>query len=262
MLEMFDVEAAFLNAELTNKQYIEWPQGMFELGYITQEDMKKWCIELQKAMYGNIDSPLRWMKTFASFLMNVLGLKQAKTDPCIFYKTAEGRLVLMLVLYVDDTLCVGRRAEMIWMYAMIERKFNIEKLGQLKKHLGVWWTWKKDPKGHKYLVANMPKMIEEIGAKFVEATGKAAKIAPTPGYPGTVLKKHQGQPEKLDAYRSIVGKIMYYATKIAPEVSNAVRELASHLTNPSKNIGRLWRDVLATSLATSLKDWYSGNQEN
>ena len=235
MLEMFDVEAAFLNAELTHPQYIEWPQGMFELGYITQEDMRKFCIELQKAMYGNIDSPLRWMKTFAAYLINVLGLKQAKTDPCIFYKTDKGRLVLLLVLYVDDTLCVGRRTEMIWMYQMIERKFNIERLGQLKKHLGVWWTWKKDLKGKKYLVANMPKMIEEIGAKYLEATGKVAKSAPTPGYPGKVLKKHQGQPEKLDAYRSIVGKIMYYATKIAPEVSNAVRELASHLTNPSED---------------------------
>jgi hypothetical protein len=28
----------------------------------------------------------------------------------------------------------------------------------------------------------------------------------------------------IDAYRSIVGKIMYYATKIAPEICNAVRE--------------------------------------
>jgi hypothetical protein len=28
----------------------------------------------------------------------------------------------------------------------------------------------------------------------------------------------------IDGYRSIVGKIMYYATKIAPEICNAVRE--------------------------------------
>jgi hypothetical protein len=37
---------------------------------------------------------------------------------------------------------------------------------------------------------------------------------------------------ELDAYRSIVGKIMYYATKIAPDISNAARELAGHLSNP------------------------------
>jgi hypothetical protein len=37
---------------------------------------------------------------------------------------------------------------------------------------------------------------------------------------------------ELDAYKSIVGKIMYYATKIAPEICNAVRELSVHLSNP------------------------------
>jgi hypothetical protein len=38
----------------------------------------------------------------------------------------------------------------------------------------------------------------------------------------------------IDAYRSIVGKIMYYATKIAPEICNTVRELAGHLFNPGE----------------------------
>jgi hypothetical protein len=37
---------------------------------------------------------------------------------------------------------------------------------------------------------------------------------------------------EVDAYRSIVGKIMYYATKIAPEICNVVRELVGHLSNP------------------------------
>jgi hypothetical protein len=37
-----------------------------------------------------------------------------------------------------------------------------------------------------------------------------------------------------DAYSSIVGKTMYYATKIAPEICNVVRELAGHLSNPGE----------------------------
>jgi hypothetical protein len=61
---MFVVEATFLNADI-DKQVIEWTQGMLELGFITEEDMVNKCIELTKAMYGNIDSPLRRMKTFS-----------------------------------------------------------------------------------------------------------------------------------------------------------------------------------------------------
>jgi hypothetical protein len=49
-----------------------------------------------------------------------------------------------------------------------------------------------------------------------------------------VLEKNQGEIENLDDYRSIVGKIMYYTTKLAPELSNVARELATHLSNPGK----------------------------
>jgi hypothetical protein len=53
-----------------------------------------------------------------------------------------------------------------------------------------------------------------------------------PGAPGKTLVKNTGSMVELYANRSIVGKIMYYATKIAPAICNAVRELAGHLSNP------------------------------
>jgi hypothetical protein len=232
-LEMFDVEAAFLNADLEHKQFIEWPKGMDELGYITPEEKLKYCIELTKAMYGNIDSPLLWMKTFSKFLIDILQMSQSDTEPCIFFKKDQrDRVMLILALYVDDTLCAGSRKWMDWAYRMIESRYTIEKLGKLKKHLGVWWEWRTDENGEIYLIATMPKMVKEIEDKFEAATGKKAKLAPTPGLPGTSLTKNQEEIVMIDEYRSIVGKLMYYMCKIAPEICNAVRELSSHMTNP------------------------------
>jgi hypothetical protein len=46
------------------------------------------------------------------------------------------------------------------------------------------------------------------------------------------LVKYDGEPVKLDAYRSIVGKVLYYAKKVAPDMNNAVRELAQFLSKP------------------------------
>jgi hypothetical protein len=43
-LEIFDVEAAFLNADLDKQVFIEWSQGMLELGFITEEDKVNKCI--------------------------------------------------------------------------------------------------------------------------------------------------------------------------------------------------------------------------
>jgi hypothetical protein len=41
---------------------------------------------------------------------------------------------------------------------MIEKRFNFDILGRLKKHLGVWRTWRKDKDGETYLEAGMKKM--------------------------------------------------------------------------------------------------------
>jgi hypothetical protein len=81
----------------------------------------------------------------------------------------------------------------------------------------------------------MPKMILEISEKFEEARGKKANVYATPGTPGKTLRKNEGAMIDQDAYRSIVGKFMYYATKIAPESCNAVIELAGHLSNPGEH---------------------------
>jgi hypothetical protein len=61
-------------------------------------------------MYRNIDSPLQWMKTVYNILkVDGMNLKQSATDPCIFY--TRKKVVLSLILYVDDTLCAGERKE-------------------------------------------------------------------------------------------------------------------------------------------------------
>jgi hypothetical protein len=40
--------------------------------------------------------------------------------------------VLILVLYVDNTLCAGERKEVQWAYKKIEERIKIVKLGKLK----------------------------------------------------------------------------------------------------------------------------------
>jgi hypothetical protein len=68
VLESFDVESAFLNAVLTPPVYIEWPKGIKEFGLLSEEESKTTCAKSTRAMYGNIDSPLQWMRTFANIL--------------------------------------------------------------------------------------------------------------------------------------------------------------------------------------------------
>jgi Reverse transcriptase (RNA-dependent DNA polymerase) len=69
VLKSFDVEAAFLNALLTHPVCIEWSKGIKEFGLLSEEECKTTCAELLRAMYGNIDTSLQWMRTFANILI-------------------------------------------------------------------------------------------------------------------------------------------------------------------------------------------------
>jgi hypothetical protein len=44
----------------------------------------------------------------------------------------------------------------------------------------------------------------------------------------TKIKEGQDQYKPTE-YRSILGKLIYYMTKIAPEIANTVCELATHI---------------------------------
>jgi hypothetical protein len=65
-----------------------------------------------------------------------INLKQSATDPCIFYKQWGGKILIIvlyvddtvcagerkLVLYVDDTLCAGERKQVEWLIRRLRRK--------------------------------------------------------------------------------------------------------------------------------------------
>ncbi len=83
-VEMIDIEAAFLEAELDEEIYIEWPEGLEELGYFTEDEMEGQCLKLERAMYGCVQSPLMFFKTYAKHL-EASGLVQSLADHCIWY---------------------------------------------------------------------------------------------------------------------------------------------------------------------------------
>jgi hypothetical protein len=57
-------------------------------------------------------------------LNRAVKLQQSMTDPCIFYKVKNKQVVLILAMYVvDDTLCLGHKEELEWLYKEMQKKF-------------------------------------------------------------------------------------------------------------------------------------------
>jgi hypothetical protein len=128
---------------------------------------------------------------------------------------------------VDDILIAGW-PEVIRKYKDGLRKhFTIKELGPLTRHLQISYEKRRDEAGNPFYVLSLKNMRDEIVRRYESFMGKEIKETTTPGFPRRHLVKYDGKPVNLDKYRLIVGKVLYYAKKIAPDMNNAVSELGT-----------------------------------
>ena len=79
----------------------------------------------------------------------------------------------------------------------------------------------------------MSDKAKEIVNTYLAATNKTTiSKYKSSGKPGEILTKHNGEAIKHSEYRSILGKIMFYCTKVGLECSFACGQLARHMHNP------------------------------
>jgi hypothetical protein len=238
MCELVDVEAAFLEGKLKSPVYIELPKGMVELGFMDEEEFGKACAELTGGMYGCVDAALLYFIRFCDWATDPQGLMliQSKADPCVFYrKSKDGKPEVIVICYVDDCLIIGRKDKVEEIKNKLKLNFGTVEDGQLRKMLGVRYDWKRDQNDEIYLEMRMDDKAKEIVKTYEKHTGKTPKDAASPGIPGQVLSKNQGEAIMMKEYRSLVGQTMFYSTKIAPECAFANGQLARHMTNPGED---------------------------
>ncbi len=166
IVEMIDVEAAFLEAELDEDIYIKWPEGVEEFGFFSRDEIDDRCLKLERAtMY---ESPLMFYKTFAKHLKS-MGLTQSLSDPpCLWYKHHDklGRLLFIVAVYVDDCIIAGTKAEVEALKSGIKQRFKITELGKIRKHLGVWYEHCKDENGEYYKLSMEQQYQKDILADW------------------------------------------------------------------------------------------------
>jgi hypothetical protein len=233
IVEVYDVEAAFLNAQNGVELHIDVPEAEIKLGIITEEEADEILYRLCLSMYGNVDAALRFFLLYKEILIK-LGFKQLLSDPCVFIlRNERDEIVVISSIHVDDTLIAGRKKEVYEFYDRFEEHLKIDRLGRLKKHLGVWYEWCIDDRNNIFLKASMERMRESIISNYEKYTGTEAKKYQSPGVPGSKLLKNQGEPVDMTNFRKVMGQLLYFTNKIAPSMCNASRELSSHMSNPN-----------------------------
>ena len=89
----------------------------------------------------------------------------------------------------------------------------------------------RDAKGPYYKI-NMEKDIKELVDGHDRSFGRDIKVKKTHVSPGMTLSKIEIKEQKyIDQYRSFVGKIMWYTTKVEPDMANVAIDLAVDMSH-------------------------------
>jgi hypothetical protein len=239
--EQIDVETAFLYGELQELIYMMCPEGL----EIPDDE----CVLLTKSIYGLVQAARQWYKKFIRTLKSI-GFNQCLTDPCLLCKDHGADGMVILAIYVDDCICIGKRSAIDWTIKEIEKHFIIKKMGEVKNYVGCRITKLEG----KSLLLTQPELLKGLERKFGNIV-RDMRYYNTPAMPNDIVMRPQiGDPllskEDQQLYRSGVGMLLYLTKHSRPDISNAVRELSKVMDGATechmKNMLRCIKFVIDT----------------
>ena len=102
----------------------------------------------------------------------------------------------------------------------IKEKFIISESGRVNKFLGVYYKSDHDAKG-KYAKMTMEKDVKNLKQCYKKYTGSDLRVQKTPGALGkTQSKIDLEEPDNINKYRSFMGHLIWYTTKVGPEAES------------------------------------------
>ena len=123
--KIIDVVTAFLYGDLEENIYMKVSEGFKER---LKKEFKNNCAIMRKAAYGLVQAARQYYKKFVRILTKEMGFEKCMANQCLLKREDESGVVVICI-YVDDTLCIGDREAL--------EKFTNQITEYLKK---VHWT--------------------------------------------------------------------------------------------------------------------------
>jgi len=226
-LEQMDVKTAFLQGEFEETIYMQQLEGFVE-------NNTKVCL-LKKSLYGLKQSPRQWYRWFDEFLVKA-SFVRSNYDSCVYMMRRNEKVILYLLLYVDDILMASSdRQEIHKVNERLNDEFEMNDLGNVKRKLGMDIMRDRN-KGEIFLSQQgyLRKVVERFRMKD-------SKVVGTPFGHHTRLSIKQcpqsdEEKRKIEgtSYASGVGSIMYSMVCSRPDLSYAISVISRFMANPGQ----------------------------
>ena len=226
-----DVEMAFPEADVTEELYVELPDGY----RVSPNQVER---RLQKTMYGLMHAGLLWSKNFGEELI-AKGFERSQADPFVFQRKHLGKVVVIIVVYVDDLLVLSEtKQDEHQALEDLRSSFPITDLGEISYYLGCHIT--RDRKA-RTMMFDQQRYAQTVTERF-EIQKTSVIPVPTGKTPLSKADGPQNNAEIAEmcgiSYREAVGALMWVANMTQPDLAYTAHTLAKFGDNPGPSTGR------------------------
>ena len=239
-----DYTTAYLNAKLDTEIYLRQAEGFEERDkdgrLLRGPDDQELVYELDKAIYGLVQSGLMWEEEHWSTLKNE-GWEQSPGEPTLFKKKVNG-VTCYLCTYVDNLFmgfpegAQGRET----LLHQLGKRYKINDLGEVRYSLGICV---RQDTAFRAVVVHQQPLIEEIARNYEQDISRLPNSARCTPY-GTrayedLLLLDPTSTESLTWQRKclqLAGKINYVAVGTRPDVAGALSMTMQHVSRASADI--------------------------
>lgn len=147
------------------------------------------------------------------------GMQKSQTDPCLFFRNGRERLIV--VIYVDDAICMGATKELVLDFIESLKKDLQITSGPLSYFLGLQIEVNKEGDVH----VHQTKYVEQVLERFNMSDCKPIS---TPCDASIYAIKSDERCDQ-ETYRALVGSIMYLACGSRIDISFVTAYLCRYL---------------------------------
>ena len=230
-LHQVDIVGAYLQGDLNEEIYMKVPNGLAEK---YGSGRKFW--RLRKALYSLKQAGRQWKKCLHQVITK-LGFTHAMANDCLYILWEHGKIILMVLIYVDDMAIAGKEIpEIILFKQNLSKDFEITDLGEMKFILGIQIT--RDHFNH-LLYLNQSAYIIQILTRFGMLDVKPVST-PLAVKHGLSMSQSPSSEAELNEYSnfsrdihylSLVGSLLY-VTQTCPDIQFSVNLIAQFSGNP------------------------------
>ena len=183
---------AFLYGDLEENIYMKVPEGFKEC---LKKEFKNNCPIMRITAYGLVQAARQYYKKFVRILTKEMGFEKCMADQYLLKKEDESGVVLICI-YVDDTLCIGDRDALEKFTNQITEYFNIVEEGTLDEYVG--YELRKVSK--KEIIMKQTNLIRKINRNF-EVDIKMTRNYQTPAGANEMIIRPSESEEKISKER-------------------------------------------------------------